>query len=83
VNLVTESRTQPPVLRLRLDEFDRLTGDKGWTTDAERARRLGVSDRLVSHLRVGRTEPGLKFVDACIRAFGPGAYDVLFERAAE
>lgn len=82
MNLVSESRMQRPVLRLRLDEFDRLTEDKGWTTDAERARQLRISDRLMSHLRVGRTRPGLKFVDRCLEVFGPEKYDVLFERVS-
>jgi hypothetical protein len=78
---VTESRT-PPVLRLRLDRFDQLTNAKGWTTDAERARQLRISDRLMSHLRVGRNFPGLKFVDRCVEVFGPDAYDDLFERVS-
>ncbi len=82
VALVTESKP-PPVLRLRLDEFDRLTADKGWTTDAERARQLGISDRMMSHLRVGRANPGLKVVDACVAAFGPDVYDRLFERSQD
>jgi hypothetical protein len=71
------------VLRLRLDVFDQLTDAKGWTTDAERARQLGISDRMVSHLRVGRANPGLKFVDRCIAVLGKEAYDQLFERSDE
>lgn len=78
--LVTESR---PVLRIRWAEFDRLTALRGWTTDAERARQLGISDRMLSHMRVGRANPGLKVVDCCLAVFGASFYDVLFERTED
>jgi hypothetical protein len=77
---VTESR---PVLKIRWSEFDRLTTLRGWTTDAERARQLGISDRMLSHMRVGRANPGLKVVDRCLAVFGASFYDVLFERVDE
>lgn len=78
---MTESRPDPkPVLRIRWAEFDRLTNKRGWTTDAERARQIGISDRMLSHMRVGRANPGLKVVDRCLAVFGASFYDVLFER---
>lgn len=80
MTLVTESRS---VLQMRWSEFDRLTDERGWHTDAERARQLGISDRVLSHMRVGRTRPGLKVVDRCLAVFGKDAYDVLFERVPE
>lgn len=81
MTLVTESSRS--VLRMKWSEFDRLTEERGWHTDAERARRLGISDRVLSHMRVGRTHPGLKVVDRCIAVFGKDVYDVLFERVEE
>lgn len=84
MTLVTESKPETrPVLRIRWAEFDRLTTLKGWTTDAERARQLGISDRMLSHMRVGRANPGLKVVDRCLAVFGASFYDVLFERMDE
>jgi hypothetical protein len=77
VTLVTESRA---VLRIRWDAFDRLTNARGWTWDAERARQLGISDRMLSHMRVGRANPGLKVVNRCVAIFGKEAYDELFEQ---
>lgn len=70
-------------LRLRFAEFDRLTALKGWETDAERARQLGISQATLSHLRAGRTRPGRKFIDRCMAVLGSAVYDVLFERDSE
>lgn len=67
-------------LRLRFAEFDRLTALKGWTTDAERARQLGISHATLTNLRAGRTRPGGKFIDRCMAVLGSAVYDVLFER---
>lgn len=84
VTLVTESKPETrPVLRIRWERFDSLTNERGWTTDAERARQLGISDRMLSHMRVGRANPGLKVVDRCLAVFGTDSYDVLFERTEE
>jgi transcriptional regulator with XRE-family HTH domain len=70
-------------LRLRFDEFDRLTRLRGWDTDAERARQLGVSQATLTNLRAGRTRPGRKFIDGCMKNLGSAVYDVLFERDEE
>jgi transcriptional regulator with XRE-family HTH domain len=67
-------------LRLRLEEFDRLTSLRGWNTDAERARQLGVSGATMTNLRKGKVNPGPKFIDQCLKAFGTPMYDVLFDR---
>lgn len=64
-------------------EFDRLTTERGWFTDAERARQLGFSDRMLSHMRVGRSNPGPRVIDALLTVFGPEAYPVLFERTED
>lgn len=74
--------TNAPRLRLRLEEFDRLTTLRGWTTDAERARQLGISGATMTNLRKGKNNPGPKFIDRCLQAFGAPMYDVLFDREA-
>jgi transcriptional regulator with XRE-family HTH domain len=66
-------------LRLRLEEFDRLTGRRGWTTDAERSRQLGVSQATLTNLRKGKVNPGAKFIAACLEVFGAQSYDLLFD----
>lgn len=70
-------------LRIRWSEFDRLTRIRGWTTDAERARQLNISQAHLTNLRAGRTSPGRKFIDQCMSVLGSGVYDVLFERENE
>lgn len=65
---------------MRWTEFDRLTTMRGWTTDAERARQLGISEQMLNHMRRGRARPGVTVIDACLRAFGASMYDVIFER---
>lgn len=69
-----------PVVRLRLEEFDRHTKLRGWGTDAERARQLGISHATLTNIRRGKAGVGLRFVDACLAQFGQTYYDVLFER---
>lgn len=40
-------------ITLKLDPFDRETAQRGWTTDAERARRTGVTRATISRIRRG------------------------------
>jgi len=69
-------------LRLRIDEFDRLTKIRGWTTDAERAKAIGVHPSQMSRIRAGAT-PGQKFIDGCHAIWGAAGYDVLFDKAGQ
>lgn len=69
-------------LILRIAEFDRLTGIRGWHTDAERARAIGVHPSQMSRIRAGGT-PGQKFIEGCRAIWGSAGYDVLFERPAD
>lgn len=73
----------PATVKLRLDEFDRLTRERGWKDDARRAEGLGVSASTISRIRSGDSNPGARFVDRCLATFGPLAYDLLFERVSE
>jgi hypothetical protein len=70
----------PAIVKLRLAEFDALTIERGWKEDKDRAAGLGISQSLMSRIRSGEVNPGAKFIDACVAAFGPLAYDRLFER---
>jgi transcriptional regulator with XRE-family HTH domain len=67
--------------RLNLAEFDAMTVERGWNTDKERAEGLGISQPMLSRIRSGSVKPGVIFIDRCLKAFGPLAYDRLFPRA--
>ena len=70
-------------LLIRFGEFTRLCRLRGWTTDAEIARQLKVSQSTITNLRAGRTGAGPKVIDAVLRVFGGAVYDVLFVRQEE
>jgi transcriptional regulator with XRE-family HTH domain len=69
--------------RVRWSEFDRLTNLRGWSTDAERARQIGISEQQLNHMRRGRSRAGAHTVDRILQVFGSALYDVLFERGDE
>lgn len=71
------------VVRLRVDEFDRLTTERKLVTDAMRAEAIGVSPGHLSNVRSGANGVGLAFADGCIRLFGAKKYKLLFERVEE
>lgn len=73
----------PAIVKLRLDEFDAMTIERGWKNDKERASGLRVSQSLISRIRSGDANPGASFIDRCMEAFGPLAYDRLFERVRD
>jgi hypothetical protein len=60
--------------------FDRLTSQRGWTTDYQRARALGIEQSTLTKLRAGTAGAGPRVIDACLRVFGGVAYDMLFRR---
>lgn len=53
------------------------------TNDAERARRLGISQSTLTNMRAGRNLAGTKVVDAVLSEFGDVFYSVLFDDASE
>jgi hypothetical protein len=73
----------PTTIKLNVEQFDELTGQRGWDTDAKRARGLQIDPATISRVRAGTQRPGARFVDRCLATFGPLAYDRLFERSDE
>jgi len=73
--------------RLRIDEFDRLTAARGWSTDTLRAEAIGVSKSTIHRLRRGAqkatdpdgSQPGARFIDLATAALGVPV-EFLFER---
>lgn len=66
-------------IELRLNEFDVITGLRGWFTDEERARRIGVDPATMCRIRKGRTLPGERFIAGVLWALPEIEFDHLFE----
>lgn len=66
---------------LRVDEFDRLTTARGWTTDAERARQIGVTQVAIHYLRAHKRAAGSKVIHKMLTAL-QAPYASLFEAEA-
>lgn len=69
-------------MRLKVAEFDRLAELRGWKTARERCNALGISPAQLAKVRAGQSNPGAKFIDRTLAAFGV-PYGVLFERVPE
>lgn len=63
-----------------MDEFDRLTNLRGWTTDKERAQAIGIATSTMSRIRNRVDSPGTKFVDRSLTVLGV-PYGVLFKQS--
>jgi transcriptional regulator with XRE-family HTH domain len=60
----------PWVIELDFKLFERVANTNGWTTNAQVADALGVSERQVSDVRSGRRRPGVGFMAGLIAAAG-------------
>ncbi|MEU6206398.1 helix-turn-helix transcriptional regulator [Micromonospora musae] len=69
---------EQPKVRLRLDEFDRITTALGCTTDADRAALAGISPAALSKIRNGLNDPSAKTIAAICSAFPRVPFERLF-----
>lgn len=74
-------KQQQPSLRyrLRLDRFDEHTARRGWTSDAQRAKGIGVSHTTIGRIRRGQMSPGLHFIGRVTAALGVDVAEVFEE----
>ena len=73
-----------PVIKLRLDEWERRMNAKSLATEHARAERIGVSRTTVHRIQKGPNEPGgirpgESFIAAVLDAFGDLHFEDLFE----
>lgn len=54
--------------RLLSEPFEKIVRGNGWTTDAEIAQAVYLSERQVRRIRSGKTPPGLAFVAGFMHA---------------
>lgn len=53
---------------LNRSAFEKVARSNGWTTDAEIAKALGMSERQVSRIRSGKGRPGIDFIAGLLDA---------------
>ena len=70
----------PASIRLRTGQFRKFAKLKGWTSDDQAARELGVNPATLSRVLRGRTAPGERFIAACLSTFADSLeFSDLFE----
>ena len=73
-------RGSPEGVRLKLTEFDRVTEERGWGTDAERCRQLHIPAPTMSSIRAGNRTVGSRTIHRIMRRIDV-PYLTLFEGA--
>lgn len=67
-------------IRLRTGQFRKFAKLKGWTSDEQAAKALGVNPATLSRVLRGRTAPGERFIAAALSTFaGTLEFNDLFE----
>jgi transcriptional regulator with XRE-family HTH domain len=67
-----------PSIALRNQSFRNLIADNGIPSEAETARRAGVTPSQLWRVLAGRSEPGNHFIAGMLDVFGVGAFEDLF-----
>lgn len=55
-------------IELNLPVFEKIARSNGWTTNAEIAEALGISERQVRRVRSGNGRPGIDFIAGLLTA---------------
>lgn len=59
---------EPMTIELKLTVFEKLVSSHGWTSNAEIAAALGISERHVLRVRKAETRPGVNFIAGLLEA---------------
>lgn len=77
-NTLVRGLTKPAPIRLRLDLFDRIAGDRGWKTDTDKARGIGVDPSVFGRVRRLEVAPGVRFIAGVLSAMPNWPFNELF-----
>lgn len=55
-------------IELKRDIFEKIARANGWTSNAEIAEALRISERQVSRIRSGQGRPGISFIAGLLNA---------------
>lgn len=70
--------TKPSPIRLRLDLFDKIATGRGWKTDTDKARGIGVDPSVFGRVRRHEVAPGVTFIARVVLAFPEWDFTDLF-----
>jgi len=70
--------TKPAPIRMRLDLFDRIAGDRGWRNDTDKAKGIGVDPSVLGRVRRGEVAPGVRFIAGVLTAMPNWPFNELF-----
>lgn len=77
--LVADFQEPEVAIRLRRTELDKMRRWKDLHTDSAFAEQLGMDPGQVSRILRGKSRPGLRFLEGCLRIWGIDAFSNLFE----
>ncbi len=66
-------------IRLRTGQYRKYVRLKGWTTQAEQAAAIGVTEPTVGRVLAGKTAPGEQFMAGLLAALPELEFADLFE----
>ena len=69
-------------IRLRTRQFQKFAALKGWRSDDQASRALGVNPATLSRVLRGKTAPGERFIAATLLAFPEMDFADLFDVVA-
>lgn len=67
-NEATPAPREAMTIELNLPVFEKIARSNGWTTAAEIAAAIGVSERQVERIRAGHGRPGTDFIAGLLHA---------------
>ena len=70
-------------IRLRTRQFEKFCHLAKWTTNAERAKHIGVNESTVARILAGKTAPGETFIAGVLTAFPALEFADLFDVIAD
>jgi transcriptional regulator with XRE-family HTH domain len=77
-NEATPAPREAMTIELNRPIFEKVARSNGWTTGAELAEVLGMSERQVSRIRSGTSRPGIDFIAGLLSAVEESGFRRLF-----
>ena len=84
--MTTDAEKTPPqamTIELRLGAFEKIAQFNGWTSNADIANAIGISEKQVSRVRSGKQRPGITFIAGLLTAVEEAGFRRLFRLVPE